>query len=108
MRYAFGGHIGKHRREGHGLPVLRKGVPVQRSAYRGYKLLLWTVLLGSVCSVLISAALAQEPVGQAGEPQKLTVPAKEEFSPAPAKVDVNPVARDEEIRTATPECPGCH
>ncbi len=63
-----------------------------------YKLILWAVLLGSVCSVLISAAMAQEPVGKAGEPQKLTAPAKEDLSPAPAKVDVKPVARDEEIR----------
>jgi len=41
--------------------------------------------------------MAQEPVGKAGEAQKLSAPAKEELSPAPAKVDVNPVARDEEI-----------
>jgi small conductance mechanosensitive channel len=41
--------------------------------------------------------MAQEPVGKAGEPQKLTAPAKEELSSAPTKVDVNPVARDEEI-----------
>ena len=102
MRFEFGGHIeksaGKHRRESRDLPVLRERVSVQRSAYRCYKLVLRAVLLGSVCSVLISAAMAQEPVGKAGEPQKLTAPAKEELSPAPAKVDVNPVARDEEIR----------
>ena len=102
MRFEFGGHIeksaGKHRRKSRDLLVLRERVPVQRSAHRCYKLVLRAVLLGSVCSVLISAAMAQEPVGKAGEPQKLTSPAKEKLSPAPAKVDVNPVARDEEIR----------
>jgi small-conductance mechanosensitive channel len=42
--------------------------------------------------------MAQEAVGKAGEPQKPSTPGKAEFSPAPAKVDVKPVARDEEIR----------
>ena len=102
MRFEFGGHIeisaGKHRRKNRDLQVLRKRILVQRSAYRCYKLFLRAVLLGSVCSVLISAAMAQEPVGKVGEPQKLTAPTKEELSPAPAKVDVKPVARDEEIR----------
>ena len=91
MRYEFGGHIDKaacrHRRENRDLPVLRERVPVQRSAYRCYKLVLRAVLLGSVCSVLISAAMAQEPVGKDGEPQKLTTPAKEELSPAPAHLN---------------------
>lgn len=63
-----------------------------------YKLVLQAVLLGSVCSVLTLTAMAQEPVGKAGEPQKLSVPGKEELSLAPEKVDVKPVARDEEIR----------
>ena len=102
VRFEFGGHIeksaGKHRRKSRDLQVLRKRILMQRSACRCYKLALRAVLLGSVCSVLISAAMAQEPVGKAGEPQKLAVPAKEELSPAPAKVDVKPVARDEEIR----------
>lgn len=102
IRYEFGGHIEKsarrHRRENRDLPALRESFPVHRSAYRCYKLILRAVLLVSVCSMLISAAMAQEPVGKAGEPQKLTAPAKEELSLAPAKVDVNPVARDEEIR----------
>ena len=102
MRYEFGGHTKKsacrHRRENRDLPALRERVPVQRSAYRCCILFLWALLLSSVYSVLISAAMAQEPVGKPGEPQKLTAPAKEELSPAPAKVDVNPVARDEEIR----------
>jgi hypothetical protein len=41
--------------------------------------------------------MAQEPVGKAGESQKPAVPAKQEFSPAPSKVNVNPVARGGEI-----------
>ncbi|MGA7876126.1 MAG: mechanosensitive ion channel family protein [Desulfoferrobacter sp.] len=72
-------------------------VPVQRSAFRCYKLLLQAILLVAVYSMLTATVMAQQPVDKAGEPQKLTTPAKEELSPAPAKVDVNPVARDEEI-----------
>jgi small conductance mechanosensitive channel len=71
---------------------------MQRLAYHCYKLVLRAVLLGSVCSVLTSSVMAQEAVGKAGEPQKLSVPGKEELSLAPEKVDVKPVARDEEIR----------
>jgi small conductance mechanosensitive channel len=56
------------------------------------------VLLCFMCNVLISTAMAQEPVGNAGEPGKLPAPAKEELSAAPAKVDVKPVARDKEIQ----------
>lgn len=44
-------------------------------------------------------AAAQDPPRKAGDsPTPEPVPAKEELSLAPAKVDVNPVARDEEIR----------
>ena len=54
IRFEFGGHIeksaGKYRRESRDLKVLRKGVPVQRSAYRCYKLVLRTC-----CSVLCAA-----------------------------------------------------
>jgi small-conductance mechanosensitive channel len=56
------------------------------------------LLLGSVCTALTSTVVAQEPVGKASEPQKPPVSTNEEISPAPAKVDVKPVARDEEIR----------
>jgi small-conductance mechanosensitive channel len=77
---------------------LKESVLVQRSAHCCYALVLRAVLLGFVCSVLISMVMAQERGGKAGEPQKLTAPAKEDLSPAPAKVNVNPVARDEEIR----------
>lgn len=42
---------------------------------------------------------AQEPVpSNATEPSKVRTPDKEELSPAPTKVDVKPVAHDEEIR----------
>jgi len=58
------------------------------------------ILLGVVFGVLTSSVIAQEPPAvQPKEPQKQPTPNKEELSPAPAKVDVQPVARDEEIRT---------
>ena len=41
--------------------------------------------------------LAQEPVGKSSEPQSLPGPRKKEVLAAPTKVDVNPVAHDEEI-----------
>jgi len=61
------------------------------------KAVLQALLAGALYSVLTWTVMAQEPLGKTGEPQKLTAPAKEELSPAPAKVDVNPVARDGEI-----------
>jgi small conductance mechanosensitive channel len=42
--------------------------------------------------------MAQEPVDLGGAPQKLITPTKEELSPVAAKVDVAPVAQDEQIR----------
>ncbi|MEY6432902.1 mechanosensitive ion channel family protein [Thioalkalicoccus limnaeus] len=42
--------------------------------------------------------MAQETVDKGGAPQKLITPTKEELSPVAAKVDVTPVAQDEEIR----------
>lgn len=69
---------------------------MQRSTYHGYTLILRALLLSSVCSALTSTVVAQEPVGEAGEPQSVST--KEEISPAPAKVDVKPFALDEEIR----------
>lgn len=47
--------------------------------------------------VLIVTVTAQEPLRKAGVSPP-PAPAKEDLSLAPAKVDVNPVARDEEIR----------
>lgn len=71
---------------------------MQRSIDRWHQRLPRAVLLGSLCSVLAVPVTAQEPVDPAGEPQKGLTPGKEELSLAPAKVDVKPVARDEEIR----------
>jgi small-conductance mechanosensitive channel len=57
------------------------------------------VLFGIAFGVLTSCAVAQEPPAvQPKEAQKQPPPNKEELSPAPAKVDVQPVARDGEIR----------
>jgi len=57
------------------------------------------ILLGVVFGVLTSSVIAQEPPAvQPKELQKQPTPNKEELSPAPAKVDVQPVARDDEIR----------
>ena len=77
--------------------MLKESVPVQRSAYWRHKLVLRAVLLVAVYSLLTLAAMAREPVGKAGATQRLNTPDKEELSSAPAKVDVTPVARDEEI-----------
>ncbi len=87
----------KHQWKSLHLPVLKGIAPVQRTAYWHHKPVLRAVLLVAVYSLMPLAAMAQEPAGNAGEPQKLTVPAKEELSSAPAKVEVSPVARDEEI-----------
>lgn len=88
---------GKRRWKSLHLPVLKKRGPLQRFTYWRDKLILRAVLLVAVYSLLTLAAMAQEPVAKAGEPQKLIAPAKEEISSAPAKVVVSPVARDEEI-----------
>ncbi len=57
------------------------------------------ISLGVVFGVLTSSVIAQEtPAVQPKEPQKQPTPNKEELSPAPEKVAVQPVARDEEIR----------
>lgn len=71
---------------------------MQRLKYHRYKLRLRLLLLYSVCSVLTSSVVAQEPVDKAVEPLKSPVSGTDDLSPAPAKVDVKPVARDEEIR----------
>ena len=62
------------------------------------KLILSAMLLGSVCSLMTSTVMAVEPDGKIGEARILTAPSSGELSPPSAKVDVNPVARDEEIR----------
>ena len=72
---------------------------MRHSAIPGRELLLRTVLVGSVCSALTSTIIAQEPARTASEQRAPAGPGTTALSPAPAKVDVNPVARDEEIRT---------
>ena len=49
------------------------------------------------CGVQAATVMGQEAEGTGG-PQKQPTPNKEELYPAPAKVDIQPVARDEEIR----------
>ncbi|NQV25926.1 MAG: mechanosensitive ion channel [Rhodopirellula sp.] len=66
---------------------------------RCYGLLPTVVMIGCVCSALTSSLMAQEPVEKVDAPKKQSAPGKEDLSPAPAKVDVKPLARDEEIRT---------
>lgn len=56
------------------------------------------VMIGCVCSALTSSLIAQDQVGKVDAPKKQSAPDNEDLSPAPAKVDVKPVARDEEIR----------
>ncbi|GIT97743.1 mechanosensitive ion channel family protein [Sulfurovum sp. TSL1] len=75
-----------------------KSVSKKRLSRGFYNLFLRAVLLGSVLCVQSLTVMAQEPVSKAVETQQLTPPAKEELSLAPAKVDVKPVAHDEEIR----------
>ncbi|MGB5251389.1 MAG: BON domain-containing protein, partial [Sedimenticolaceae bacterium] len=102
MRFELGAYIetlvGKYRSRHLDPAVPSESVPAQRLPRSCHNLFLRAVLLGSVCCVLTLTVMAQEPVGKAGEAQKLTAPAKEELSLAPAKVDVKPVAHDEEIR----------
>lgn len=79
--------------------MLYDGVPVRRSEYRRSTLVLRAMLLSSVCAALASTAMAQDPGGRAGLSQSLSGPVTEDLSLAPSKVDVTPVAHDEEIRT---------
>jgi small conductance mechanosensitive channel len=69
-----------------------------RSVYRRSTMVVQAFVLGAVCILLTSAVMAQEPVGKVGDPQAGLAPGKEELSLVPTKVDVKPVARDEEIR----------
>ena len=95
--FIFGACLCAVQAEGHRSDP-KESVRVQRPAYRFGKRLLQAVLLGAVCGAMTSTVAAQEPVGRAEQPPNLGTPGKEDLSPAPAKVDVKPVARDEEIR----------
>lgn len=72
------------------------------SAYLCYLRHVRTVLFVAAFSTLTPTVIAQEPgAGKASKieaTKKLPAPVNEDLSPAPAKVDVKPVARDEEIR----------
>jgi small conductance mechanosensitive channel len=75
-----------------------EGILVRRSVDRWHKRLLRAALLGSLCSVPTASIIAQEPVDHADQPQKQGGFGTQDLSPAPAKMDVKPLARDEEIR----------
>ncbi len=60
--------------------------------------MLTVAIIGCVCGTLASSLMAQSPAGAAEGPQKVSTAEKEDLALAPAKVDVKPVARDEEIR----------
>jgi small-conductance mechanosensitive channel len=70
---------------------------VRQSAAGFHALLLRVTGLAVVFGMLNAAVAAQEPLPGADVPPADS-PAKDDLSLAPAKVDVNPVARDEEIR----------
>ncbi len=70
---------------------------VWRSACNYCRLLRRVTWLGAAYGVLIGTVTAQEPPLEAGASPG-AAPAKEDLEPATAKVDVKPVARDEEIR----------
>ena len=90
--------FGEHQRRNRGQPVPKESMPMLRSVYRGFTIVLQAFVLGAVCSLLTSTVMAQEPVGKAGDPQTGLTLGKEELLLVPTKVDVKPVARDEEIR----------
>ena len=75
----------------------QQAVPFSRSdSFYGF--VLRAVLLGLFwCCMLAAPILAQEPATKDDATQKLSVPNKEELPIAPVKVDVKPVAHDEEI-----------
>ena len=64
---------------------------------RCFKLMPTVVTIGCAYFVPVSSLLAQSLADRADESQKVTASEKEDVAPAPAKVDVNPVAHDEEI-----------
>ncbi len=56
-------------------------------------------MISCVCGAVSSSLLAQTPGSAADDPQKAAAVDKEDLAPAPTQVDVNPIARDDEIRT---------
>jgi small conductance mechanosensitive channel len=76
-----------------------KPCSISRRAILGlcYRLMITVAMIGCVCGALTSSLMAQSQVGQADSPQNVSASEKENLAPAPTKVDVKPVARDEEI-----------
>ncbi|WP_425619441.1 mechanosensitive ion channel domain-containing protein [Anatilimnocola sp. NA78] len=65
--------------------------------------LLTTAMVGCIYGVMTMTLMAQSPEDRADSPKKdstskVASPEKEDLTPATAKVDIKPVARDEEIR----------
>ena len=65
---------------------------------RFYRLLLVVAMTGLIGEIMAESLKAQSPGGATDEPQKTATAEKEDLTAAPAKVDVNPIARDDEIR----------
>lgn len=67
-------------------------------AGRCYRLMLTAAVIGWIYGAMSSSLKAQSPGGVGDSPQGVSGPEKEDLAPAAAKVDIKPVARDEEIR----------
>lgn len=63
------------------------------------QLFLRVALLGITCNLPTSMVMAQAPASENSDSPTLLDPKKEELAPVTSRVDVNPVARDDEIRT---------
>lgn len=63
----------------------------------GYVLMLTVAMIGCAYGVMSSSLLAQPPVSSVDGAQEVAAAEKEDLAVAPAKVDVKPVALDEEI-----------
>lgn len=59
--------------------------------------MLTVALIGCICGTLTSSILAQSTTAAADDLEQISTVATEDLASAPAKVDVNPVAHDEEI-----------
>lgn len=62
------------------------------------RLILTLAMIGLVGCAATSSLMAQAPSDGAAGPPRVSNAEKEDLAPAPATIDVNPVARDEEIR----------
>lgn len=69
-----------------------------RSIVNGGRRIFRVVLLGAALSLTIARIAAQQPVERTAEPQDQPISATEDFAPTTGKVNINPIARDEEIR----------